>query len=90
MEIENKDYRLPIIAAIREKRDRFYRKIGPREHEKWRSEIIEKIKTHYGDLEVMKYTLWHVFIGGGDQLGCENFDFPGEYSIQKIIEDLPE
>lgn len=83
--------RLAIISSLREKRARYLDKVGVREFRRWVDENIERIQTIYPDpVELEKYSLWHVFQGGGDQEDCEFFDLPGEASIQKIIEELPE
>ncbi|OGI65181.1 hypothetical protein A3A95_04005 [Candidatus Nomurabacteria bacterium RIFCSPLOWO2_01_FULL_39_18] len=69
----------------------FQEKIGVTEFQKWKERCLDIINQSYPNpLERQKYRLWHALIGGTTGYGdVPNFDFPGECSIQQMIEKLP-
>lgn len=89
METNELERRRQIIESLRLKRKRFFDSVDLQTYQSWKDDCIEKISSKYTPDEKLKYSLYHVFIGGNDQLNCEFFDFAGEESVQKMIEDLP-
>ena len=70
----------------------FYNRVGGNKYKEWKKNCIDKISVIYpSPLERSKVRLYHVLISGSiDYDASLNFDFPGDCSIQKMIEELPE
>jgi len=49
-------------------------------------EFVDNLKKKYSDYE--KYRLYHLLIGSTPWEDCPKFDFPGEDSIEKLINSL--
>ena len=64
-------------------------------HEQEIAPFLEKIKARYGnprnrDADYSQYKLWHVLVDGEINIDCPRYDFPGEYSVEKFIDELYE
>lgn len=66
----------------------FREKVGIAKYVQWEDSVKTKINNKFSLTESDQYRLWHKFIGSSGQEGQPLFDFPGEYSIQKTIEQL--
>ena len=78
-----------LIAGLKQKMGDLLDKRGIREYQRWHERCIEVIQRTYPDpRERHKYRLYHAFIGSTGYHGLPNFDFPGECSIQRMIEEL--
>jgi len=87
------DYHLrqrELIIRLKKKMRDYSDRRGITEYGKWHDSCIETINQAYPDpRERHEYRLWHAFIGGTGYQDLPNFDFHGEFSIQKMIEKLP-
>ena len=51
--------------------------------------FVNDLRKEYGRDKVVNYILYHILVGSTyDEKDCEFFDFPGENSIEKFVEDL--
>jgi hypothetical protein len=90
MEASELQRREQIVQHLRLKREKYFKNTDIVTYNDWKESCISRILAEYKEIELLKYSLFHVLVGGGNQLDCEFFDLPGDLSIQKMIEDLPE
>lgn len=85
-DIEKAKAEAEIVEKVSQMRSSLYARKGKTKevHEKICA-IAEKLKEKYS--KATEYRLFHVLIGSTPRV-CPNFDFPGDDSIVKILEDL--
>lgn len=59
------------------------------EYPLWVSKINRDLEKSFPKEEKIKYKIWHVFVRSSYGNGPESpyTDFPGKFSLQKIVED---
>ncbi len=60
--------------------------VGSKEFHQKQIEFVDNLKKKYPDYE--HYRLYHLFIGSTPWEDCPKFDFPGDDSIEKLINSL--
>lgn len=73
-----------LIARVRKYREQ----VGIKEYIKWAGSVRKMIHQAFHE-EARQYRFWHEFCGSGGYENEPYFDFPGKFSIQKLIENLP-
>ncbi len=79
-----------LIRRLKARMRSFLDTHGIDQYQKWREGCVDAINEAYPDVrERHKYRLYRAFVGGTGYYDLPEFDFPGEYSLQKMIEKLP-
>ncbi len=68
----------------------YRKKVGPDAYREWKEALEAKIKANFPDgAQRLKYKLYHELNASSEyEDHAPEFDFPGECSIQKAIEQL--
>jgi hypothetical protein len=82
-----------LMASLRQRVKAYYDKVGNDGYRAWQKACINQITAGCPSLEDPdKYQLYHLLTGAGDKSfdlqKQPYFDFEGEFSIQKMIENL--
>ena len=67
----------------------YLNQVGATEFQKWKERCIAKIGESYKTPAQFEYRMYHNLIGGSGHQEKPFFDFSGDLSVQKMIEDLP-
>ncbi len=87
---ETKPTEKELIAELKTKMRKYLSSVDHREFDKWQQECLKIVNESFSPVERQKYRLWYAFVGGTGYGDAPYFDFPGECSLQKMIEKLPD